>query len=601
MIGRRVGSWVLEREIGRGGMGSVFQARHVSLSTLAAIKVLSPGLESEESFRQRFHREAGLQAQLRHPNVARVLDYFEDGGQWFLVVDYLDRGSLAEVLSREGAKVPRPQAIAWARQALAGLGHAHGKGIVHRDVKPANLLLNESGEVAVADFGIARADTGPGLTTTGVAVGTPQYMSPEQILHPDGIDRRTDVYSLGVVLYEMLAGRKPFDSGSQFSILQAHVSEPPPPLRSLDPGIPPALEAVVMRALAKKPEERYPDCESMIRDLDRAAELREAVAQSLPRPEGATVRATSLFTPPPVPEHGPVASPAERSATRRRSFQWRLMAGASLALVVAAFLAFQMARRGDDAEPPVIVPDKTDPQISSDVEPPPEDEPQQEPRKDKDQKDQKDRKDERDETGRMASQEPEDSSQGEVVKNEEKKEETKVPPPPPPPPPAPALPEHPRIAVLATGDPLLAGSLEQEIERRLLRKFDVADEHGEADVDELLAREGDKVSQKALGEQLLRSGFQVLVLLRVEEAEKRTEEVFGVSGSIKAARMRLNAYLLPANRSLGRGWTETVEYTELSAPAKAKLAFIGPTADLMQAIEQDWNQLRAATAAAPAR
>src|SRR5258705_9955147 len=128
MIGRRIGSWILEREIGRGGMGSVYEARHVSLRTRAAVKVMSAGLESEESFRQRFHREAELQAQLRHANVARVLDYLEDNGQWFLVIEYLDQGSLADVLAR-GERIPRAQALAWTRQALAGLAHAHQKGI----------------------------------------------------------------------------------------------------------------------------------------------------------------------------------------------------------------------------------------------------------------------------------------------------------------------------------------------------------------------------------------------------------------------------------------------------------------------------------------
>lgn len=142
------------------------------------------------------------------------------------------------------------------------------------------------------------------------------------------------------------------------------------------------------------------------------------------------------------------------------------------------------------------------------------------------------------------------------------------------------------------GDPLLAGSLEQEMERRLGPNFDVVDEHGDTDVDELLQREGTRVSQKTLGARLVRSGFQVLVLLRIEPAEQRNLEAFGVSGSLKAARMRLNAYLLPVNRSIGRGWTEPVEYTELSAQAKARNAFIGPTADLIQDIEQDWKQLR---------
>jgi len=323
MIGRRVGSWVLERELGRGGMGSVFLARHTSLATFAAVKVLSPGLESEDSFRQRFRREADLQVQLRHPNIARVLDYLEEDGHWFLVVEYLDRGSLADLLERTGSGVPRPQALTWMRQALAGLGYAHQKGIVHRDIKPANLLLNESGDMVVADFGIARADGGPSLTTTGIAIGTPQYMSPEQILTPEKIDHRSDIYSLGVVFYELLAGRKPFDSGSQFSILQAHVSEPPPPLREIDPGISSALEKVVMKALAKKPEDRYSDCQSMARDLDPAMEV-TAPGPRRVVPAGATLRATSLVDPAQV-QGPPTISPAERSVKKRRSFQRYLL------------------------------------------------------------------------------------------------------------------------------------------------------------------------------------------------------------------------------------------------------------------------------------
>ncbi|HEV7507787.1 MAG TPA: serine/threonine-protein kinase [Thermoanaerobaculia bacterium] len=576
MLGRRVGSWVLEKELGQGGMGSVFQARHASLSTLAAVKVLSPGLESEESFRQRFRREAELQAQLRHPNVARVLDYLEDSGQWFLVIEYLDRGSLADVLSQEKAKVPRQQAVTWADQALAGLGYAHQKGIVHRDVKPANLLLNENGEVVVADFGIARADSGPGLTTTGIAIGTPQYMSPEQILTPDQIDRRSDIYSMGVVLYELLTGRKPFDSGSQFSVLQAHVTEPPPPLRGIDPSISPALEAVVMRALAKKPEDRYPACDALIRDLDLAASVPEGNQALVRVPVGATVRASSLTDPSLAPRQLPSASPAEVNTRRRRSFQRRLVLGALAVLAIAALLAFLLSRKTPDPippspPPPVVTPKPTPPvrkptriPIRRPV-PAPSPFPFPTPRPDP-----------------VATPRP-----------------VPVPTPEPAPTPLPvlALPEHPKVAVIAGGDPLLAGVLEQEMERRLGRRFDVADEHGDPDVDQLLRREGAGVSQKALGTQLVRSGFHVLILLRVEEAERRRLEIQGVSGSLKAARIRMNAYLLPVNRSIGRGWTELVEYTELSASTKAKQAFIGPTADLIQDIDSEWTQLRAAAPA----
>jgi len=595
MIGRRIGSWVLERELGQGGMGSVFLARHASLATFAAVKVLSPGLESEESFRQRFRREADLQAQLRHPNIARVLDYLEDSGHWFLVVEYLDRGSLADLLAQAGTRVPRPQVLTWMRQALAGLGYAHQKGVVHRDIKPANLLLNEAGEMVVADFGIARADSGPGLTTTGITIGTPQYMSPEQILTPEKIDRRSDIYSLGVVFYELLAGRKPFDSGSQFSILQAHVSEPPPLLRDIDPGIPPAFEEVVMRALAKKPEDRYPDCDSMARDLDRDMEVtapgpRQAV------PAGATVRATSLVNPAPV-QGPPAISPAERSAQRRRSFQRYLLAGAAMVLAVAALFAFELGQtKNQDPEPArgetsdmsssyssVIISQDSDFHGSG---------------QDRSGQNQASGQGQDGRQGRGGGRGQSEKKGEEPVREPIREKVQELPPPLGPSPVIPTLPDRPRIAVIATGDAILAGSLEQEMERRLRSNFDVADEHGESELDEFLQREGPHASPKALGVKLLKSGFQVLVLMRVEEAERRTVEAFGVSGSLKAARMRLNAYLLPANRSIGSGWTEPVEYTELSAPAKARQAFIGPTADLIESIDQNWNALRAT---APAR
>ncbi|MDQ3283247.1 MAG: serine/threonine protein kinase, partial [Acidobacteriota bacterium] len=227
MLGRRIGSWILEQELGRGGMGAVYRARHVSLKKFAAVKVLTAGLESREAFRKRFQREAELQAQLDHPNVARVLDYLEDGGQWFLVLDYLAHGNLADRM--RAGKVPRAQAIAWTRQALAGLAHAHDKGIVHRDIKPANLMFGRNGEIVLVDFGIARGGGAPGLTSTGVVIGTPHYMSPEQIVKPDRVDGRADIYAIGVVLYELLAGRRPFDGDSEFSVLQAHVNRPPAP------------------------------------------------------------------------------------------------------------------------------------------------------------------------------------------------------------------------------------------------------------------------------------------------------------------------------------------------------------------------------------
>ena len=576
MLGRRIGSWTLVRELGRGGMGAVFEARHVSLNTQAAVKVLSPGLESRDAFRQRFRREAELQAQLRHPNVARVLDYLEDGGQWFLVLEYLDRGSLADHLSR-GEPVSRQQAVEWMRDALAGLGHAHGKGIVHRDVKPANLMFGARGEVVVMDFGIARADAAPGLTATGITVGTPQYMSPEQIVTPHRIDGRADIYSLGIVLYELLVGRRPFESRSEFSVLQAHVSEPPPPLRSIDPSVPPELEAVVMRALAKAPEQRYPDCAAMIRALDVVA------GAGTPEPAaGGTVQQSVLMPRIDLQQFaGP--SPGELRDRRRRSLRMRLAAGTATFLVVATLLAANFAgKQGVVHTPPN--PDTgathatdTTPTSSGDTagstveaEPPPVEPPIDRPIKPP--------------VMPVAYEPPAQTVSANML--------TQTVPPPSPVPVMPPLPDTPQIAVVGSGDdPMLAASLEQEMERRL-GSYRVSDERGDPDVDELIGR--GNANPKALGAQLLQGGFHILVLLRVEKGDQRTFRFQGQEGSAKAARIRLSAYLLPANRSLGPGWTELVEYTELSLSAKAKQSFIGATADLRQTIDDEWARLRAA-------
>ncbi|HYC89976.1 MAG TPA: serine/threonine-protein kinase [Thermoanaerobaculia bacterium] len=569
MLGRRIGSWTLVRELGHGGMGAVFEARHVSLSTQAAVKVLSAGLESREAFRQRFRREAEMQAQLRHPNVARVLDYVEDGGQWFLVIEYLDRGSLADYLAR-GEKVSREQAIAWMRDALAGLGHAHEKGIVHRDVKPANLMFGARGEVVVMDFGIARTDTAPGLTATGITIGTPQYMSPEQIMTPNQLDGRADIYSLGIVLYELLAGRRPFEARSEFSVLQAHVSEPPPPLHSIDPTIPRELEAVVMRALAKSPEERFPDCAAMIRALDLV--VGAGTAESVAAAAGGTVQQSVLYPRANVQNlAGP--SPGEVRDRKRRAFQMRLVAGVVTFLVVATLLAAQFAGKTEVIS---IPPPGTETTQTTDTTPTTA-------------------------TNNTAGSTFEDEKPSRPVKPvkenlgatmlvpnvtqttpdplTERRAEAR-----------PTLPPVPQIAVIGTGDdPMLAASLEQEMERRL-DAYRVSDERGDPDVDELLGR--GNANAKTFGAQLLKSGFHVLILLRVEKGDQRTFHFRGQEGSIKGARIRLSAYLLPANRSLGPGWTELVEYTELSASAKARQAFIGATADLRQAIDDEWAQLR---------
>ncbi len=608
MLGRRIGSWILEKELGRGGMGAVYKARHFSLNTAAAVKVISAGLESAEGFRQRFRREAELQAQLQHPHVARVLDYLEQNGHWFLIIEYLERGSLADLLAR-GESVTRQQALVWMRQALAGLGHAHQHGIVHRDIKPANLMFNQRGEIVVVDFGIARGDTAPGLTATGTTVGTPAYISPEQIVTPNQVDGRADLYSLAVVLYELLVHRRPFASDSEFSILQAHVTQPPPPMRSIDPSIPPELEALVARALAKKPQDRYPDCESFARALELVAAPPLNVPMSAPVPGTATMHEAQFYERPPVPSEG--RSPAAIRDENRRSFQRKLLAGTVCTLALAGILAVRQSdsseTRPDSAAATATTPTTATTTTATTTTatiatatiatatvatqsaglvtpvrpnvPPPSRPPVVQQLQQQQQHHQQ-----------QQQQQPAFPGTGSMPVT------TTAPPTAPPViarPPAASLPEHPRIAVVGGGnDQIMAAALEQEMERRL-SAYEVADERGDPGVDELLGSKD--VTPKALGAQLLAGGFHILVLLRVEEGDRRSAGFGGQSLSMKAARLRLNAYLLPANRTIGSGWTEAVEYTELSAATKARQAFIGPTADLRQAIDAGWTQLRASS------
>lgn len=260
MPDKQIGSWIIERVIGEGGMGQVFLARHTMLGTPAAVKMLSSSLTREQKFRDRFFQEARTQAQLRHPHVAQVMDFIEQDGDFFLVIEYLEGGSLEEVITGARGPASFEQSLLWANQSLLALDYAHQRGVIHRDVKPSNIMLDEKRQAKVTDFGIALVMGATRMTTTGISIGTPYYMSPEQIIRPRDVDHRTDVYSMGIVLYELLTGKVPFDSESDFEVRSAHVNRHPPALRSINPRIPEALEMITLKALAKDPNLRYAGC-----------------------------------------------------------------------------------------------------------------------------------------------------------------------------------------------------------------------------------------------------------------------------------------------------------------------------------------------------
>jgi serine/threonine protein kinase len=269
MIGNVVGSYKITEKIGEGGMGAVFKGVDLMLEREVAIKMLRPELASQPQVLERFRAEAVTLAKLNHPNVATLHSFFRQGDDFFMVMEFVRGQSLEAIIHRSGAMTCE-RAIALFCQALEGIGRAHKLGIIHRDIKPANIMLTEEGSVKVMDFGIARVLGTSRMTKQGNIVGTIEYMSPEAIQGEEA-DARSDIYSLGILLYEMLTGRVPFMKDTEFSLMMAQIQEAPPPPRTFASHIPAEIEQAIMRSLAKKPEARF----------QTVGEFREALEKSI--------------------------------------------------------------------------------------------------------------------------------------------------------------------------------------------------------------------------------------------------------------------------------------------------------------------------------
>jgi serine/threonine-protein kinase len=335
LAGAEFAGYRIESVLGQGGMGAVYLATHVRLGRRAALKLLLPVHALDDAFRERFVRESQIAASLDHPNVVPVYDADEEQGVLYIAMRYVEGEDLGSLLRREGRLTPE-RALPLIAQAASALDAAHASGLVHRDVKPANILIGAPGEhVYLTDFGVAKQATAQSLTRTGSFIGTVDYCAPEQI---EGryVDGRADVYALGCVLFECLTGRPPFAKDSEVAVLHGHLLEPPPALATLRPDLS-HLDPVLAKALAKRADERYPVCSALIHAL------REATTRPRPARLATTRERPAAALPGTVPR-------APELRPRRWRLRWLLAVGATVALTTGA-AALTLLRSGDD--PPV--------------------------------------------------------------------------------------------------------------------------------------------------------------------------------------------------------------------------------------------------------
>ena len=297
IVGETIGPYRILEQLGRGGMATVFKAYHAALDRYVAIKALHPAFMEDPNFHARFQREARVVAKLEHPNIVPIYDFAEYEDRPYLVMKYIEGETLKARLGQ--GSIEQAELVQIVESIGTGLFYAHQQGILHRDVKPSNVLLGVDGRVYLADFGLARiAQAGESTLSSDMMLGTPQYISPEQAMGLGELDERTDIYSFGVMLYEMAVGKVPFSADTPFSIIHDHIYTPLPLPSTVNPDVPESVERVLLKALAKERDDRYPDA-NLLADAYRDALLAE--------PE---VDSSVVIPPAPIPDATHIAEPA---------------------------------------------------------------------------------------------------------------------------------------------------------------------------------------------------------------------------------------------------------------------------------------------------
>ncbi len=344
VIGQTLGQYRIIEQIGQGGMATVYKAYQPSLDRYVAVKVLPPYFAHEPGFAMRFTREAKAIAKLNHPNILPIYDFGQEGELSYIVMKYVEAGTLKDIV---GGPLPLDETADIIRQIAVALEHAHQNGILHRDVKPSNVLLDEGRWVLLTDFGLAKMVEGSAvLTASGVGVGTPAYMAPEQG-QGGPVDARADIYSLGVVLYEMATGRVPFQAETPMAVVIKHITDPLPLPRTINAQLPEAVERVILRALAKDPGDRFASTAQMADALAAAVSAAvepapETVELSLAEPVPAP-----LPTPAPSPEK---PTPAAEAPPTRKGFPWKIVGAVAVIIVALAAIFALSSLGGEEAE-----------------------------------------------------------------------------------------------------------------------------------------------------------------------------------------------------------------------------------------------------------
>ena len=328
-LGENVGPYRIIEQLGQGGMATVYKAYHAALDRYVAIKALHPAFGEDQSFLTRFQREARLIAKLEHPNIIPVYDYAEHEGRPYLVMKFIEGDTLKARLSEGPLSSSEIEKIV--ESVGSALGYAHKQGILHRDIKPSNVLVANDGQLYLADFGLARiAQSGESTLSSDMIMGTPQYISPEQAMGKKDLDEGTDIYSFGVMIYEMVVGQVPFNADTPFSIIHDHIYSPLPLPRSINANVPESVERVLLKALAKERADRYPDVGSLVNAFKEAW-----ASAGIPMQGTAiTMRPTQLTAAAPAAK-----TVAAKSSTQKRS-PWPFIAGGVLLVIACLFVLY---------------------------------------------------------------------------------------------------------------------------------------------------------------------------------------------------------------------------------------------------------------------